>query len=476
MGKLSTIKDDPKPVKEERPKVLKKITFNVADYGATGDGETNNTEAINKAIRSCADAGGGTVYFPAGKYLTGAITLRSNVTLNISAGATILGSRDLDDFPLVENISSMRSKLVYSSLINGSKLSNVAITGRGIIDGQGQVWWELFRGKRLSYPRGNLIGLRECKNVLIRDLTLKNSPFWTVGPIFCENVTIDNLTILNPPDSPNTDGINPDSCRNVRISNCYVDAGDDCVAIKSGKQDDPRRVGKPCENIIIANCVMGRGHGGVVIGSEMSGGVKNVVVSNCVFNDTDRGIRIKTLRGRGGVVEDVRVNNIIMKRVHCPFVINMHYFSSAITLADEKAGSAPGGIPVIRNIHFSNIAAHQARVAAGFLYGLPDMPIESVTFDNVVISMDKEAPKKGASPAMMRGPKEAVCEGFFCKNVRDIEFNNVKIVTTRQGPAFKAENVEDIKINGFDIRKPPSDSSAIEFKHVKNARISRCSF
>ncbi len=476
MGKLSTVKDDPKTVKKESPKVLEKIVFNVEDYGAIGDGETKNTEAINEAIRSCADAGGGTVYFPAGRYLTGPITLRSNVTLNISAGATILGSKDPDDFPPVENISSTEPKLVHSSLIDGKKLSNVAITGGGTIDGQGQVWWELFRGKRLSYPRGKLIGLQECKNVLIRDLTLRNPPFWTVGPIFCENVTIDNLTILNPPDSPNTDGINPDSCRNVRISNCYVEAGDDCVAIKSGKQDDPRRVGKPCENVTITNCIIGRGHGGVVIGSEMSGGVKNVVVSNCVFNDTDRGIRIKTLRGRGGVVEDVKVNNIVMKGVHCPFVINMHYFSSAITPADEKAASAPGGIPIIRNIHFSNIAVHQARVAAGFLYGLPDMPIESVTFDNVVISMDKEAPKNGVSPAMVRGPKEPICEGFLCRNVRDIEFNNVRIVTTRQGPAFKAENVEDIRINGLDIRKPPSDSSPVEFKNVKNAHISRCSF
>ena len=213
------------------------------------------------------------------------------------------------------------------ALISGENLDNVAITGRGTIDGRGQMWWEMMRQLESSMKiiRPRLIRLVDCRNVLVEGVTLTNSPAWTLNPLACDNVSIRGLTVINPPDSPNTDGINPDSCRNVRISDCHIDVGDDCVTIKSGSEDQPRREYRACENIVVTNCTMMHGHGGVVIGSEMSGGVRNVAISNCTFVGTDRGIRIKSRRGRGGVVEDIRVSNIVMDRVLCPLAINLFY-------------------------------------------------------------------------------------------------------------------------------------------------------
>ena len=193
------------------------------------------------------------------------------------------------------------------------------------MDGRGAAWWQRFREGTLCHPRPRLISFADCRNVLIEGVTLTRSPSWTINPVRCENVVIDKVTIVNPADSPNTDGINPDSCRNVRIANCHIDVGDDCIAIKSGTEAEAADRRAPCENIAITNCTMVHGHGGVVIGSEMAGGVRNVVIANCIFESTDRGIRLKSRRGRGGIVEDVRVTNVIMTGVLCPFTVNLYY-------------------------------------------------------------------------------------------------------------------------------------------------------
>lgn len=265
--------------------------LNVRDFGAVGNGQVKDTEAFKKAIEASWEQGGGTVYVPAGVYLTGPIHLKSNITLYIESGATLKFSNDLDDFPLVYTRWEGEEQEAYSPLIYAENAENIAVVGFGTIDGQGEMWWKLHRNKELKYPRPRTVCFYRCKNVTIEGIKIVNSPSWTVNPIECENVTVHNVKIQNPYDSPNTDGINPESCEGVRISNCYIDVGDDCVTLKSGTEDCKVRI--PCENIAITNCIMAHGHGGIVIGSEMSGGVRNVVISNCIFEGTDRGIRIK---------------------------------------------------------------------------------------------------------------------------------------------------------------------------------------
>ncbi len=399
------------------------IFFNVRDFGSTGDGVTLDTRALQAAI----DAGG-TVIVPPGKYLTGALFLRDDVTLHLEAGATLLGSADEADYPVIDARWEGAYRQTHAPLIGGTGLRNIAITGRGTIDGQGAPWWKRHREKTLMFPRPRLISYGECVNVLIEGVTLTNSPAWTINPVRCENVTVDKVTIINPADSPNTDGINPDSCRNVHISNCHVDVGDDCVTIKSGIETELPEKRAPCENITIMNCTMVHGHGGVVIGSEMSGGVRNVVISNCVFTQTDRGIRLKSRRGRGGIVEDIRVSNIIMQEVLCPFTMNLYYHIGVKgnkEIADKQPRPIDAGTPRFRRIHFAHITVRDAQYAAAFLYGLPEMPIKDVSFDDVSISMATHAP--AGEPDMADNIEPMQRAGFFARNVRGLRLRDVRV-------------------------------------------------
>lgn len=418
--------------------------FNITDFGAVPDGVTLCSRAIEEAINAAAKAGGGTVYVPAGRYLTGTIYFKSNVTLNLDAGAVILFSNDPKDYTVVFSRWEGVERDVYSSCIYGDGLENIAITGRGILDGQGAYWWKVFRDKTVLYPRPKLISFQNSNNVLIEGVKLIDSPSWTINPIRCENVTIDKVSILNPADSPNTDGIDPDSCKNVHISNCHIDVGDDCIVIKSGTEDTPERV--PCENVTITNCTMVHGHGGVVLGSEMSGDIRNVTISNCVFEGTDRGIRFKSRRGRGGVVEDIRVNNIVMKDVLCPFILNLYYFCGPRGMDkyvwDKNPYPVTEETPAFRRIHFSNITARDIRSAAGFLYGLAEMYVEDITFENIDIAM--AADPKPEVPAMMSNLEPMRKRGFFCGNVKDIVFSRVSI-SDYEGPLFHIENGNNIE-------------------------------
>ncbi len=443
--------------------------YNVLDYGAVNDGSQKITEAVKKAIAVAAEAGGGTVYFPAGEYLTGPIHLKSNITLFIEAGALLKFSDDFDDYlPMVPSRWEGNDVVNFSPLIYAYEAENIAIRGRGTIDGQGKKWWNYFFQQRkegatrsqwqeefarqnkdiilpdqpgmieLGFLRPPFIQPMYCKNVLIEGITIQNSPFWTVNPEFCENVTVTGVTINNP-DSPNTDGINPESCKYVHISNCHISVGDDCITIKSGRDGAGRKKGVPAENYTITNCTMLSGHGGVVIGSEMSGGVKKITISNCIFDGTDRGIRIKSMRGRGGTVEEIRVDNIIMKNIkEQVFMLNMEYQETPSETVSERT-------PQFKNIHFSNVTAEAGE--AGFLLGLEEMPIDGVTFNDINITANK---------------------GFTIKNANNLEFHQVQ-VNTRKGPALQAENVSHLEIDGVKTLEPHTNTPVILLNNVNQA-------
>ena len=449
---------------------------NVLDYGAVNDGQTQCAEAIARTIEACACAGGGTVCFPGGAYLTGSIHLRSNITLFIDAGARLLYSPDPHDSPLVESRIGGTRGYVHSPLIYGNDLENIAVVGRGTIDGQGgKGWWRRSRKKKVEerkvydswgglrdraeageapakeefaeaaqYLRPSLVHPYNCKNVLIEGVTLMNSPHWTIHPAFCEDVTIRNIIVESPDDSPNTDGIAVDSCRNVRISDCRISTGDDCIVLKSGRDADGRRVGRPTENVAIVNCTLLRGHGGVVIGSEMSGGVRNVVASNIVCKGTVRGIRIKSERGRGGVVENIRYSNWVIENAREAINITNFYHETPEEPVSERT-------PVFRQIAASHVTVANCREAA-HIRGLPESPIEGLRFSDV---------------AAITGA------GFKCVNVAGLDLRNIQ-VDAAGGPALDLAHCRDVAIEGFKTRQPHEDAPAISLNEVERAFIHGC--
>lgn len=383
------------------------------------------TEAFRKAVEQVETNGGGTIFVPAGTYLTRSIQLVSHTTLWLDNGAELLFSDEIEKYELLEGNFEGITRRMYKPCIYMKDAVNVVIKGEGTINGNGRKWWERIWAKTLEDARPCLVYFEHCENVKILNVKLTNSPAWTVHPLFSTNVLVSGVTIKNPADSPNTDGINPDSCTNVRISDCIIDVGDDCIAIKSGVEES--LVLKPCENITITNCVMVHGHGGVVIGSEASGDVRNVVVSNCVFQDTDRGIRLKTRRRRGGKMEKLTFSNIIMDRVMCPFVFNMYYFCGKLGkepwVSDRRPAPVDEGTPVIRDININNVTVVNATSCAGVICGLTEMPVENVTFANCNITMcaDKE-PEVAAMMSLLEPTSGA---GFYVRNAKGITFENV---------------------------------------------------
>ena len=303
------------------------------------------------------------------------------------------------------------------------------------------------RKNSLKFERPKLVRFVNCRDILIDGITLTNSPMWTLNPVACDNVTITRVTIRNPEHSPNTDGINPDSCSNVHICNCHIDVGDDCIAIKSGTETDGRQYRKACENIIVSGCTMLHGHGGVVIGSEITGGVRNVAIGNCVFRGTDRGIRIKARRGRGSAVEDVRVDNIVMDEVLCPLVVNLFYECGAEDsrlVTDASPHPVNAGTPTFRRLRFSNISARRVKFAAAYVLGLPEMFVDDVVFDNISVFLDPQNSLAG-KPAMAPIAQELCGAGFRIRNARGVRVRAVDL-REQTGPAFCFENATDVII------------------------------
>ena len=441
--------------------------YNVCDYGAVADGKTLSTAAIQRTIDACAASGGGKVIIPPGAYLSGPIFLKSHLQLEIMAGATLLADTNISAYPGIDGRWEGIERRVYASLITGHNLENVSITGRGRLDGQGEVWWRAHHetaalrkiaglkgrepenppGAPLKWPRPRVINLYDCSNVLIRDLTIVNSPSWTIHPVYCENVTVENITIMQPYDSPNTDGINPESCRNVRILNCFVDCGDDCITIKSGYNQDGRRVNRPCEGIVIANCTFAHGRSAIGIGSETSGGVRDVVISNCVFRGTLRGLRVKSARGRGNVVENIRAINIVMDQVGTGISLDMFYGEK-----DDSLRPVDETTPHFRDIHYSHITGRGLQ-RAGEILGLPEAPMTGVTLSDI----DLEAES-----------------GLVVKFTQDIDLHDM-VINVRKGPALKISASADVGIDNLSTRTPVQGEPLIHLEKISRALIRNCS-
>ena len=422
--------------------------YNVTDFGIVGDGITNNTNAIN-ALTKSLDGKGGTIYFPAGEYVSGSIRLYSDMALLLDTGAVILGSECFDDYPFIELEGFTRGG--RHGLVSAIGARNIRISG-GRIDGRGKHFWEHMES---DYERPRVINPILCSDVMITDIIIENSPCWTVHPLCCENVTIRGVTIYNPYDSPNTDGINPESCKNVRISDCHIDVGDDCVTIKSGMELDSLMRERPCENVIVTGCTMAHGHGGVVIGSEMSGGVKNVSVSNCVFCNTDRGIRIKTRRKRGGEVIGASFSGILMENVGAVITMNQYYGCSCgeypfpkEILFDEGPQPVDELTPRFSDIRISGIVARGVRGVGIYMYGLPERPIENVLISDV--SMEIVGCENGFEPVMSHKKLRCNGEGIVLENARNIKLKGITLQC--KGDALCLKNTEDVTLDGKECR------------------------
>ncbi len=436
------------------------VTLDVKNFGAKGDGENNDTTAIQAAIMACPK--NGRVLVPAGKYMITPIFLKSDMTFEIAEGAELSAYTDRNMFPILpgQTICNDAEKEyllgtwegnpedMFAAIVTGINLENVVITGKGTINGNAskENWWENPKVRRIAW-RPRMLFLNNCKNVTVHGITVKNSPSWNIHPYFCEDIHFYDINVLGPKDSPNTDGLDPESCKNVDIIGVYFSVGDDCIAIKSGKIYMGAKYKKPSENLYIHQCCMRDGHGSIVIGSEMAGGVKNLNVSECLFLHTDRGLRIKTRRGRGkdGVIDGILFENIIMDHVLVPIVFNMFYFcdpdghseyvqSKELYPVDERT-------PYLGKFEFKNIKATNCHAAAAYMYGLPEQKIGEVVFENIDVSYAEDAEPFRA--AMMDGVEDVKKIGIFAKNMKKLVLKNVNI-NGQEGEEIIAEGVDEL--------------------------------
>lgn len=493
--------------------VLKRPTFpkfqvSVKDYGGIADGITLNSKAFADAISVLSKKGGGTLIVPAGIWFTGPIVLKSNINLHLEKGSVILFSPDKSLYPIVETIFEGFDTHRCQSPISGRNLTNVAITGDGAIDGNGQYWravkrekvtekhwkeiisggglvendnyWvpseQFLKGQNMSdmnvpeemtdeewesirdFLRPVMVNFIECKNLLLEGVIFQNSPAWNLHPLLCENVIIDHVQVRNPSYAQNGDGIDLESCKNSIIVNSSFDCGDDGICIKSGKDENGRRRARPCENLIVENCTVFKGHGGFVVGSEMSGGVKNIKVSNCKFLGTDVGLRFKSKRGRGGVVENIYIENISMMDIVAESILFDLFYggkSAVESMDDPKENPVRQEIlpvteetPSFKNIYIKDITCVNA-FRAMYFNGLPEMNVKNINVENVVISSDK---------------------GIELSESDGIVFNNIKIVP-KSGPALILNNVKNFRLSNFGFPESLKEVIKISGDQTKNIEL-----
>jgi polygalacturonase len=453
---------------------FKPKTVSIKLYGAVPDGHTLNTKPINDAINILSKAGGGTIVVPAGLWLTGPIVLKNNINLHLAQGATLLFTNDKSQYPLIEANWEGLPQMRNQSPISATGAKNIAITGKGIIDGNGDGWravksdkltasqWKkltasggvVSEDKKTWYPseafmkaskgpanpgqilpgrdaayyesikdflRPNLLLLTNCKYVLLEGVTFQNSPAWCLHPLMSEHITVRNIFVKNPWYAQNGDGIDVESCKNVLIENSVFDVGDDALCMKSGRDAEGRKRAMPTENIIIRGCTVYASHGGFVIGSEMSGGARNIYVSNCTFVGADIGLRFKTTRGRGGIVENIYIKDIYMKDIPAEAILfDMYYMAKdPVVLLGEKRElpkvefkPVDKTTPQFRNFHISNVYCNGAEKGI-FVRGLPEMHVKDIVLENMVLQADK---------------------GIDVQEATGITFKNIKVISHETNP------------------------------------------
>jgi polygalacturonase len=490
---------------------FKKDTVSIVKFGAVPDGNTLNTKAINNAIETLAKRGGGVVLVPAGLWLTGPIELKSNINLHIAASATLLFTADKSQYPLVkanwEGLEQMRNQ----SPISATGATNIAITGKGIIDGNGDGWravksdkltasqWKklvasggvVSDDKKTWYPseafmkaskgpanpgeikperdaayyesikdflRPNLFLVTNCKYILLEGVTFQNSAAWCLHPLMSEHLTVRNIFVKNPWYAQNGDGIDVESCSNVLIENSTFDVGDDALCMKSGRDEAGRKRGMPTQNVIIRNCTVYASHGGFVIGSEMSGGAKNMYISNCTFIGTDIGLRFKTTRGRGGVVENIFIKDIYMKDIPGEAILfDMYYMAKdPIALAGEKRELPKAEFkpvdettPVFKNFHISNVYCNGAAKGI-FLRGVPEMHVKDIVLENMVLQADK---------------------GIDVQEASNISFRNITIISANTNPVVDILNSDNISFDKITYKEGSEVLFRVSGDRVKNITI-----
>ena len=490
---------------------LKKDSFNIVRYGAMSDGITLCTNSINAAINDCNKKGGGTVLVPQGSWLTGPIVLKSNVNLHLASNALLQFTTDFNQYPLVEGNWEGVPAVRNQSPISASGAENIAITGAGIIDGGGDAWravkkdkltesqWKRLiasgglqsEDKKTWYPseksfkgfqtkdagvlkdgktakdfedikdflRPNLLVLTACKRILLEGVTFQNSPAWCLHPLMCQDLTIKNIYVKNPWYAQNGDGIDIESCKNVLLEHSTFDVGDDGICIKSGRDAEGRKRAMPTENVIVRNCIVYHAHGGFVIGSEMSGGAKNLFVSDCSFIGTDIGLRFKTTRGRGGVVEKIFINNINMKDIAGEAILfDMYYMGKdPVPLNGEKRELPKAEFkpvdettPVFKNFRINGVVCSGAEKAV-FVRGLPEMHVSDILLENMVLQARK---------------------GFDLQEASGIRFKNIKVITAETDPVIDIVQSNNISFDKMIFKDGASVLWRVSGERVKNIAIS----
>lgn len=428
-----------------------KITFktlaetgvvDVREFGAKGDGKTDDTAALQRAIDCCPE--GGRAVFGKGVYLTRPLALKSDITIELKKGAEILGDTVESHYPVIPARSVIDGKETvtgswegepfdcFQSLVYAYGQKNIRVVGEGFINGNAQnsTWWATPKGRKIARPR--LVFLNRCENVVFHGVKGGNSPSWNIHPFFSNDLAFYDIRIECPADAPNTDGLDPESCNGVNIVGCKFSVGDDCVALKSGKLYMGKTYKTPANNHTLRNNLFCDGHGAIVLGSEMSGGVKNLTVGQCVFKNTDRGLRIKSRRGRGkdGVIDGVCFENIEMVNVKTPFVINMYYFCdpdgrSEFVWAHDKTIPVDDGTPYMGEFTFRNIDCADCECMPAWFDGLAELPIKRVTLENVRFTFKPDS--KPHFPAMALRVTEHCKEGMYVDNVETLVLKNVAI-------------------------------------------------
>ncbi len=474
---------------------FKKDSFNIVQYGAKADGFILNTKAINAAIDACHKKGGGVVVIPKGFWLSGPIVLKSNVNLHLQRNAMLQFTDDKSQYPLVETNWEGLPAVRNASPISATNASNIAITGYGVIDGNGGAWrgvkkekltesqWKklvagggvLREDKKMWFPsegyargeatkkagvlldgktiddyrdikdflRPNLLVLTKCDRILLEGVTFQNSAAWCLHPLMSTNITVRNISVKNPWYAQNGDGIDIESCRYVLIENSVFDVGDDGLCIKSGRDEEGRKRAIPTQDVIIRNCTVYNSHGGFVIGSEMSGGAKNIFVDDCTFVGSDIGLRFKTTRGRGGVVENIYINNINMKNIPGEAILfDMYYMArDPIALAGEKREPpkvvmepVTEATPQFKNIFIKNVVCDGAEKAL-FVRGLPEMSINNIHIENFTVSSD---------------------HGIEISEAKNIHLKNIVVNTKKTGTLVSILNSSNLVFNSFNAGKQAS--------------------